>query len=117
MTTLTQAQPADPMHQAMAQARFRTSLRTDFRAGRLAAQAQIRNVAQGGMFVGTSKIPGEGETVALDFRTPDGERIRLTGIVWWTRSAGNLDGRAAGFGVRLLDASETYEAFIDRLAR
>ena len=104
------------MRLPMAQSRFRTALRADFRAGRLIAQGQIRNVAQGGMFVGTPKLPAEGETVAVEFRSPDGDRIRATGIVWWTRSSGNLDGRAAGFGVRLIDASASYEAFVDRLA-
>jgi Tfp pilus assembly protein PilZ len=104
------------MHQAMAQARFRTLLRAAFRAGPVTAQGQIQNVGHGGLFVGTASLPNEGESVALDFQAPDGQRIRLTGIVWWTRANGKIDGRAAGFGVRLLDPGESYQSFIERLA-
>jgi len=116
VTALTKARAAIPMHQAMAQARFRTLLRAAFRAGPVTAQGQIQNVGHGGLFVGTASLPNEGETVALDFQAPDGQRIRLTGIVWWTRANGKIDGRAAGFGVRLLDPGESYQSFIERLA-
>ena len=86
----------------MASERIRTSIQTEFRAGTVRGQGKIRNVSDGGMFVGTASLPEEGEMVDLAFRTPKGHPVQVSGFVWWT-TRGDPMGRRPGFGLRVLD--------------
>ena len=94
--------------------RAKTSLRAEFRAGPVAGRGKIRNLSQGGLFVGTVAIPEQGETVRVRFAAPNGDRIEATGIVWWTTDRLDLRTRQ-GFGVRLLAASLGYDELVTNL--
>ncbi len=97
--------------------RIRTSIPTEFRAGPMRAQGKIRNVSEGGLFVGTASIPEEGEMVDLALRTPKGHPVHLQGFVWWTtRADPSGHHHKPGFGLRLLDEeSEGMRRLLDSL--
>jgi Tfp pilus assembly protein PilZ len=97
--------------------RIRTVIKTDFVAGELKARGKIRNLCAGGLFVRTSAIPEQGDSVRLRFRAPTGARVDVAGLVWWTTVERGLNDRQAGFGVRVLDASDDYQALIELLLR
>ncbi len=100
----------------MAEQRYRTTLPARFAASSFRASGEIENVGHQGLFVGTASIPPTGETVTLEFTGPDGGRIRVAGIVWWTTVDRTVPGQTPGFGVRLLDSPPRYVRFVDRLA-
>jgi Tfp pilus assembly protein PilZ len=98
--------------------RAETSLPARFAAGALRAPGRVRNVGQGGLFVGSGSIPEQGETVTLVFESPDGARIRARGLVWWTTLEARATGSGPeGFGVRLLEAEPSYRLLVERLLR
>jgi len=101
----------------MADKRIRTVIKTDFVAGDLKAQGKIRNLCAGGLFVRTPVVPEQGDSIRLRFRAPTGTRVDVAGLVWWTTVERGLNDRQAGFGVRVLDASDDYEALIKMLLR
>lgn len=102
----------------MRQGRIQTSIETEFEAGGARAKGRIMNVSEGGLFVGSGTIPGQGENAALRFRAPGGDEIKLSGLVWWTTEEGGVTRhRAPGFGVRLLDESEEWQELCARLER
>jgi Tfp pilus assembly protein PilZ len=101
----------------MADSRIRTVIKTDFVAGNLKARGKIRNLCAGGLFVRTPVVPEQGDSVRLRFRAPTGTRVDVAGLVWWTTVERGLSDRQAGFGVRVLDASDDYEALIAMLLR
>lgn len=78
-------------------------------------KGKIRNVAEGGVFVGTSQLPDQGEMVVLSFRDTKGRELDVTGLVWWTTSENPGVYRAPGFGMRLLEESEEYSRFFESL--
>ena len=94
--------------------RIRTAIKAEFEAGEISGSGQIRNVGDGGLFVGTARIPAQGDTVRLQFKGPDGAALDVSGLVWWTTAEGGSH-RVPGFGLRLLDDSEDYRAFVSRL--
>lgn len=96
--------------------RIRTSIQTDFEAGALRGRGKIRNVAEGGVFVGTTAMPSQGELVVLSFRAQGGAPLEVSGLVWWTTADAPGPHRAPGFGMRLLEDSEEYSRFYDSLA-
>jgi len=100
----------------MEHGRIQTALDAWFEAGATKAQGEIENVGRGGLFVGTAAIPEEGELVTIEFSAPDGERIRVTGIVWWTTQDRLANGQAPGFGVRLVDENASFEGLLDQLS-
>lgn len=91
--------------------RIRTSIQTDFEAGALRGRGKIRNVAEGGVFVGTTQLPSQGDLVVLSFRGASGPPLEVTGLVWWTTLEAPGPHRMPGFGMRLLDSSDEYERF------
>ncbi len=101
----------------MADDRIRTVIQTEFVAGELKARGKIRNLCAGGLFVRTPVVPEQGESVRLRFRAPTGARVDVAGLVWWTTLERGLKDRRAGFGVRVLDASDDYQALIEMLLR
>jgi Tfp pilus assembly protein PilZ len=92
--------------------RFRTAIHTEFEAGALRARGSIKNVGPGGLFVGTSSLPEQGEAVRLTFAAPGGAHIALSGLVWWTTAEGGRHA-APGFGLRLLDENEAYATMVE----
>src|SRR5215468_6020617 len=96
--------PTDPA--GMTKQRIRTAIQTEFEAGELRGRGTIRNVAEGGMFVGTTQVPHQGNVVSLSFRDPKGRGLGVSGLVWWTTADEPGWHRAPGFAVRLLDDSE-----------
>jgi Tfp pilus assembly protein PilZ len=99
----------------MTHPRTRTLIPTEFRASALAGVGKVKNVSEGGLFVGTSVIPEEGETVELKLNTPGSPPIEVTGFVWWTTSDSDETNATSGFGLRLLDPDERYLRLLESL--
>jgi hypothetical protein len=96
--------------------RITTSIETEFEVSGHREKGRIKNVSESGVFVGTASIPEQGENVALNFKAPSGEEVRLSGLVWWTTDeCGGTRSRAPGFGLRLLDDSEKFRQFWESL--
>jgi uncharacterized protein (TIGR02266 family) len=96
--------------------RYKTSIPAEFEAGEIKASGQIRNLNEGGLFVGTATIPAQGETVQLNFSVPGGARIELSGRVWWTTTDSKEQRhRHPGFGLRLLEENSDYRSWIESL--
>jgi Tfp pilus assembly protein PilZ len=100
----------------MKQRRIRTAIQTEFEAGALRGRGTIRNVAEGGLFVGTTQVPHQGNVVSLSFRDYKGRGHDVSGLVWWTTADEPGGHRAPGFGVRLLDDTEDYRRFLETLS-
>jgi Tfp pilus assembly protein PilZ len=102
----------------MNQKRVRTAMQANFQAGRVKGRGKVRNVSEGGLFVGTSAIPEEGEMALVSIQTPTGNRLAISGLVWWTTSRpGGSANRAPGFGLRVLDDSQAYRNLVETLLR
>ena len=101
----------------MADDRIRTVIQTEFVAGELKARGKIRNLCAGGLFVRTPVVPEQGDSVRLRFRAPTGSRVDVAGLVWWTTVERGLKDCHRGFAVRVLDASDDYQALIEMLLR
>ena len=101
----------------MTQLRIRTAIQTEFEAGATRGRGKIRNVTEGGLFVGTAQIPREGEQVSLRFRDHRGRELDVHGLVWWTTSEAPGNHRAPGFGMRLIEESDEYGNFLASLSR
>ena len=98
--------------------RIRTCIETEFEVAGHRAMGKIKNISESGAFVGTASIPEQGEDVDLNFKGPDGEEVRLSGLVWWTTDdCGGTRKRAPGFGLRLLDDNEEFRRFFASLRR
>jgi len=98
--------------------RIRTCIETEFDVAGHRAKGKIKNISDSGVFVGTASIPEQGEDVYLKFKAPDGEEVRLSGLVWWTTDdSGGTRDRAPGFGLRLLDDNEEFRRFFASLRR
>jgi uncharacterized protein (TIGR02266 family) len=96
--------------------RIRTCIETEFEVRGRRAQGKIKNMSEGGLFVGTASVPEEGENVDLSFRVPGGEEVRLSGLVWWTTNGGNPKGyRTPGFGLRLLNDGDDIRSLLEKL--
>ena len=95
--------------------RRRTCIRAEFAAGGLRAEGLIRNVSEGGLFVGTASIPEVGEPVEVRVRGGRGRERAISGLVWWTtrERSGTRFGGQRGFGVRLLDAAQDARRLSD----
>jgi hypothetical protein len=104
----------DPL--AMTQRRIRTAIQTDFETEALRGRGTIRNMAEGGMFVGTPHIPHQGELVSLSFRDGKGRGLDVSGLVWWTTLDEPGPHRTTGFGIRLLEESDDYRSFFESLS-
>jgi Tfp pilus assembly protein PilZ len=100
----------------MARRRIRTVIQTEFEAGRLHGRGKIRNLAEGGLFVGTTQVPRQGDLVTLSFRDHKGRELGVSGLVWWTTADEPGSHRAPGFGIRLLEDSDDYHRFLDSLS-
>ena len=100
----------------MAERRIQTVLQTRFEAGELSGTGKIRNLGDHGLFVGSNLIPEEGEAVLVTFTVPEGFRVEVSGLVWWTTcESGDARHRTQGFGLRLLDVSDAYQRFVEGL--
>jgi PilZ domain len=104
-----------PEARGMTNRRIRTSILAEFEAGELRGRGKIRNVAEGGLFVGTALVPDQGELVSLSFRDHRGRALDVHGLVWWTTAEEPGAHRTPGFGMRLLEESEQYNHFIESL--
>lgn len=115
MIRLTVAGAVLPIAQGMAEQRKRVSFLTEFRAGGVTGSGKVKNVSPGGLFVNTASIPQQGDSVFVSMNPGDGRRVAVTGMVWWTTD-GRRNGRlGSGFGLRVLEESESYQALVDRL--
>ena len=96
--------------------RIRTCIGTEFEVNGHRAKGRIRNVSEGGVFVGTVSMPEQGESVDLNFKAPGGEEVRFSGLVWWTTDdCGGGRHPAPGFGMRLIDDNEEFRQFWESL--
>lgn len=100
----------------MQHGRITTCITTEFEVNGQRAKGRIRNVGEGGVFVGTVSIPEQGESVDLNFRAPGGEAVKFSGLVWWTTAdCRGTRHPAPGFGMRLLDDNEEFRQFLASL--
>lgn len=100
----------------MTERRIRTTIRTEFQADSLRGTGCIENLSEGGMFVGTTSLPEQGECVRVRFRAAGQPPVEVQGLVWWTTARqGVRRARRPGFGLRLLDAGEPYRSVLERL--
>ena len=95
----------------MTQDRFRTKIPAQFKAGHVSGKGDVRNVSDGGLFVGTLAIPEEGSEVELTMCEPGKTEIVVHGLVWWTARVGQS--KRCGFGLRLLDEQEDFQRLVD----
>ena len=100
----------------MTRRRIRTAIQTEFEAGKLHGRGTIRNVAEGGMFVGTTQVPDQGNLVSLSFRDYNGRGLGVSGMVWWTTADEPGPHRSPGFAIRLIDESDDYRRFLESLS-
>jgi hypothetical protein len=100
----------------MTNRRIRTAIQTEFEAGELHGRGTIRNVAEGGLFVGTPQIPHQGDLVSLSFRDGKGRGLGISGLVWWTTIDEPGTHSAPGFGIRLLEDTDDYRNFFESLS-
>jgi hypothetical protein len=100
---------------AMARRRIRTAISAEFEAGALQGRGKIRNMADGGLFIGTTQMPHQGDLVSLSFRDHRGRELGVSGLVWWTTADEPGTHRAPGFGMRLIEESEDYDRFLESL--
>ena len=84
----------------MTQRRIRTAIQTEFEAGGFHGRGTIRNVAEGGLFVGTAQVPNQGHLVSVTFRDQKGRGLGVSGLVWWTTADEPGAHRSPGFGIR-----------------
>lgn len=94
---------------------MRTVIPTEFRTASLCGTGNVRNVSDGGLFVGTSAIPDEGDSVELKLNAPGEPPIEVSGLVWWTTSQLEAPSARSGFGLRLLGQSEQYLRLLESL--
>ena len=74
-------------------------------------------MAEGGLFVGTTELPDQGELVSLSFRDHRGRPLDVHGLVWWTTGEAPPGAhRMPGFGMRLIEDSEEFSHFFASLA-
>ena len=99
----------------MTEPRTRTAIPTEFRATSLSGTGKVRNVSDGGLFVCTSAIPDEGDSVELKLSAPGEPPVEVTGLVWWTTSHLDAPDARSGFGLRLLAQSEPYLRLLESL--
>ncbi len=99
-----------PESSGMTTDRVRTKIPVDFKAGAFKGTGEVRNVSEGGLFVGTLAIPEEGTELELNLREPGKAEIEVRGLVWWTAPAGQA--RRSGFGLRILDDHEAYRTLV-----
>src|SRR5947208_421276 len=100
----------------MTKRRIRTAIQTEFEAGELHGRGTIRNVAEGGLFVGTPQIPHQGDFVSLSFRDRKGRGLGVSGLVWWTTIDEPGAHSSPGFGIRLLEDTDDYRNFFESLS-
>jgi hypothetical protein len=100
----------------MHQQRTTTCIDAEFEISGNPATGKIRNVSEGGLFVGSSAIPEQGDNLELNFRAPNGEMVNLSGMVWWTTNDDQALGHGrSGFALRLLEESDEFQRLLDRL--
>jgi uncharacterized protein (TIGR02266 family) len=90
--------------------RVRTRIPAQFKADGLSGRGEVRNVSNGGLFVGTLAIPEEGSAVELTLCAPGKVDVEVKGLVWWTAPAGRAN--PCGFGLRVLDEDEGYRTLV-----
>ncbi len=93
--------------------RVQTRIPAEFRCGGLSGRGEVRNLSEGGLFVGTLAIPEEGSAVELTLTAPGKAVVRVKGLVWWTAPAGRAV--PCGFGLRVLDDDEGYRRLVDTI--
>jgi Tfp pilus assembly protein PilZ len=86
-----------------------------FRAQSAEGRGYVKNLSEGGLFVGGLPLPCSGEEVTLEIQGPDRSRLRVSGLVWWTTAEKDRRQPEPGFGVRLFDAGQAYEQFFRRI--
>lgn len=96
--------------------RTRTCIKAEFITSDVRGEGLIRNVSEGGLFVGSTSIPEVGEPVEVRVSRRRGTDVRISGLVWWTTDLheGTSFSRARGFGVRMLDSDEDPRQLLEK---
>ena len=95
----------------MTSERVRTKIPAEFDANGFKGRGEVRNVSEGGLFVGTLHIPEEGSCVELTLQQPGKAAIEVSGLVWWTAPAGRAN--PSGFGLRVLGEDEGFQRLVE----
>jgi spermidine synthase len=112
VTAITRASARRSETRPMQHERIRTSIQVEIRASGRVAAGTVRNASDGGMFVETSAIPPQGESVALRFSSRGAVTHEVTGMVWWTTEGSAHRHKRRGFGLRLLEEDEGYSRML-----
>lgn len=99
-----------PTRTGMANDRVRTKIPAQFKADGLSGRGEVRNVSEGGLFVGTLDIPEEGAAVELRIQAPGKAEVEVSGLVWWTAPVGS---KRCGFGLRILGDHDGYRRLLE----
>jgi hypothetical protein len=97
--------------------RRETSIPAEFRAGAIRGRGNVRNVSEGGLFVGTRAIPKAGTNAKVRLVAPGKVPVEVFGLVWWTASPANPLDRSCGFGLRVLDDDDGYRRLVESIRR
>lgn len=99
----------------MAHDRVRTRILTEFEVGKLKGKGKVRNLSEGGLFVGTAQLPQQGDTVRLSLSVPGRAPVEVSGMVWWTTRE-HRSHRTPGFGVQLFERGDDYDEVVRELS-
>lgn len=97
---------------SMTEGRLRTKIPAVFRAGEMIGRGEVRNVSEGGLFVGTQSLPEEGSSIVVKLSAPGKIPVQVTGLVWWTTSRHQQGTRHCGFGLRILDDGAGFQRLL-----
>ncbi len=92
-----------------------TSIPAEFRAGAIRGSGKVRNVSEGGLFVGTRAIPEPGTNARVRLVAPGKVPVEVIGLVWWTARPVSPRDRHCGFGMRVLDDDEQYRLLVESI--
>ena len=92
----------------MTETRAKTRIPAVFRTDGVKGTGKVRNISEGGLFVGTRAIPDQGHSVRIMLTPPNYPAIEVTGFVWWTTRDHPSPQERPGCGIRVLDDNEQY---------
>ena len=101
------------MPAGMRTTRARTSIPVEFETDALRGIGKIKNVGLGGLFVGSTQIPEQGESVSLSFHFPGGQELSVHGWIYGLKDGLIRDLRTSASSQA--EAGEAYKTAIGQL--
>lgn len=89
------------------------SIRAVFKAGNARGRGVVRDISVGGLFVRSSLLPPDGESIRVHLITGSGFSFDVQGVVVWNTRDARHHPETSGFGVRLTSHSDAFSGFVD----